>query len=167
MSLGCFCGGSAAAYAENGTADPAAAAALQGKIDFMQKRMARLVQALDPATRSKVLETMGRECAKEFSHLIDKFRGKPNEFLAEVQRQWVESATYDAQKGTLRIVDKATACTCAFVKAGVTPGEFCECTLGWQKEVYSGIFGEPVDAELESSILRGGQRCIFSIRCKR
>jgi hypothetical protein len=50
------------------------------------------------------------------------------------------------------------------VKPGVTPPDFCNCTLGWQKEAYSAILGRPVEAELEESILRGGSRCVFRIR---
>lgn len=167
LGLGCFCGCGALALGADRADDPKETSALKARVDFMQRRMARLVRALDPATRSTVLETMGRECAKEFRPLIDRFRGKPVEFLEEARRQWVESATYDEKSGTVRIVDRSPTCTCAFVQAGVTPGEFCECTLGWQKEAYSAILGEPVDAELESSILRGGQRCAFSIRCRR
>ena len=167
LSLGCFGCGSALALAAEPTGESKETAALKSRIDFMQKRMARLVRALDPTTRSVVLETMGRECAKEFGHLIDRFRGKPAEFLEEARRQWMESATYDAASGTVRVVDRSPTCTCAFVQAGITPGEFCECTLGWQKEAYTAILGEPVDVELESSVLRGGQRCAFSVRCRR
>jgi hypothetical protein len=43
----------------------------------------------------------------------------------------------------------------------MTPGSFCDCTLGWQEEAYSEILGRPVKAELEESILRGGKRCVY------
>lgn len=159
----CMCGG-AAALAQSSTADNPAAKQLQHKIDFMQKRMARLLVALDEPTRRRVLETMGRECAKEFSELTERFRGKPQEFLDEAKRQWMESASYDAATGEIRVVDRAAACTCAFVKPGLTPADFCACTLGWQKEAYATILGEPVDTELDASILQGASRCAFYIR---
>ena len=139
---------------------------LKRRIEFMQKRMARLVRALDEPTRQKVLETMGRECAKEFGSLTDRFRGRPEAFLEEARRQWMDSATYDQATGTIRVMDRASTCTCAFVNPDLTPADFCACTLGWQKEAYSAILGEPVDVELEDSILRGGKRCAFRITCR-
>lgn len=167
LSLGCICSGGAAVLAGEPSEGSREIADLKQKIDFMQKRMARLVRALDKDTRARVLATMGRECAKEFGFLIDRFRGKPEEFLQEARRQWMESASYDAEKGVIRVVDRSTSCTCAFVQPGVTPGDFCDCTLGWQKEAYSAILGESVDAEIEGSVLRGDPKCAFRIRCRR
>jgi len=140
---------------------------LTGKIRFMQLRMAKLVSALDEDTRKRVLETMGRECAKEFSGLITPFVGKPEEFLETAKKQWMATADYNKATGTIRIRDKSSQCTCAFVNPEFTPADFCACTLGWQKEAYSTILGEPVDAELESSVLRGDAQCAFKIQCKR
>jgi hypothetical protein len=161
LSAGC-CGGAVALAQGNDTEIPEVRE-LKRKIDFMQKRMARLIRALDANTRQKVLETMGRECAKEFSYLTERFKGKPDEFLKEAHNQWVEKATYDRAAGTIRVVDRSTSCSCAFVKPGLTPSDFCACSLGWQKEAYSTIFGEPVDAEIEASILRGAKQCAFKI----
>jgi predicted hydrocarbon binding protein len=164
MVLGaCGCGGTTA-LAQSPGAQTAEVQELGRKIGFMQKRMARLVTALDADTRQKVLETMGRECAKEFGFLLERFKGKPEEFLEEARKQWMESAVYDKQAGTIRIVDRSKSCTCAFVQPGVTPPAFCACSLGWQKEAYSTIFGEPVDVELESSVLRGAGQCSFTVK---
>lgn len=140
---------------------------LKRRVAFMQKRMARLVAALDEPTRQKVLETMGRECAKEFGSLLERFRGKPEEFLEEGRKQWMERAVYDRAAGTVAVVDRSPSCTCAFVDPGVTPPDFCACTLGWQKEAYSVILGEPVDAELESSVLRGAGQCAFRVKLRK
>lgn len=167
LSFGCLCCGGAKAFARDSSENSPEVADLKRKIDFMQKRMARLVRALDKGTRARVLETMGRECAKEFGFLINRFKGKPEEFLQEARRQWMESATYDAERAIVHVVDRSTSCTCAFVQPGVTPGDFCACTLGWQKEAYSTIFGERVDAEIEGSVLRGDPKCAFKIKCRR
>ncbi len=167
---GCLCGGRVfadASAASPGSHDTPAVAELRRKVEFMQKRIANLVTALDEPTRLKVLETMGRECAKEFSGLTERFRGKPEAFLEEARRQWMKTASYDPASGTIRVVDRAASCTCAFVQPGLTPADFCACTLGWQKEAYATILGEPVDAELESSILHGASCCAFRIRARR
>ena len=141
---------------------------LKWKIDFMRKRFAKLVSIIDSnvdqATRQKIFEGMGRECARQFMDLTGKYRGDPRGFLEEIQRRWAKSAKYDEAAGSIRVVDKSDRCTCAFVDERLTPSAFCDCTLGWQKETYSMILGEPVDAELEESVLRGGRRCIFKMQ---
>jgi predicted hydrocarbon binding protein len=162
----CGCGG-AVALAQSNEPESPDVRDLKRRVSFMQKRMARLIAALDEPTRQKVLETMGRECAKEFGGLLERFKGKPEEFLEEGRKQWMERAAYDKAAGTITVVDRSKTCTCAFVDPGVTPPDFCACTLGWQKEAYSMILGEPVDAELESSVLRGAGQCAFRIKLKK
>jgi predicted hydrocarbon binding protein len=141
---------------------------LKGKVDACQVRFAKLVgilnQTLDPRARKQVFQSLGRECAKQYGDLTGKYKNNIKGFLETAQQQWVEKAEYDEKRGTIRIVDKGPNCSCPLVKKGLTPPEFCDCTLGWQKEAYAAILGRPVDAELEESILRGGSRCIFRIR---
>ena len=166
----CFCCGTTAsaesASPQPASVDPRELAALQAKIDFMQRRFGRLIAVLDEPTRAKVLDALGTECARNFSGLTQKYKGRPKEFLEAGKRGWMESASYDEKTGEIHVVDKPGNCTCAFVKQGLTPAEFCACTLAWQKEAYSTILGVPVGAELESSILRGDRQCAFKIRRK-
>lgn len=140
----------------------------EGDPEITRRRFGRLVeilsQYLDEASRNKVWEALGRDHGKEYRGLTDKYKGDLPGFLAEIQKQWVEIAEYDAAAGTIRIVDKATACTCPLVDPKLTPPEFCNCAIGWQKEVYSAVVGKPVAAVIEESILRGGTRCVFRIQ---
>jgi predicted hydrocarbon binding protein len=142
--------------------------ALKWKLEFMRKRFAKLVgilsENLDEGTRKRVFEGLGRECARMFMDLTGKFKGDPRGFLEEIQKRWAKSAEYDEAAGRIRVVDKSDRCTCAFVDEQLTPPAFCDCTLGWQKETYAMILGQPVDAELEESVLRGGKRCVFRIQ---
>ncbi|MHB8054260.1 MAG: hypothetical protein ACYDH3_03325 [Candidatus Aminicenantales bacterium] len=137
---------------------------LKGKMDFVSRRMALLVAALDEPTRVRVLETMGRECARQFTALTDNYKGDPKGFLEEIKRQWASETAYDEKAGLISVVDRAKGCSCPFVTPGLTPPEFCHCTLGWQKEVYAAILGKPVEVELVASILRGGSHCEYRIR---
>ena len=165
-ALGAFCCGATALMGQDGTAPDTEVEMLKNQIAFMRKRMARLVLALDESTREKVLETMGRECAREFSFLTEKYKGNVEGFLEDAKRQWIARADYNKEAKTIDIADSGKSCTCAFVESGITPSEFCSCSLGWQKEAYSTIMGEPMDAELKSSILKGDDHCGFRIRCK-
>ena len=141
---------------------------LKRRLDTARTRFALLVRILrdnlDEPTRKKILENLGRECARQYSSLTAQYKGNINAFLDEIQKRWVEKADYDEKAGTIRIVDKSKNCTCPLVDESLTPPDFCNCTLGWQKETYSTILGRPVDAALEESILRGGSRCVFRIQ---
>ena len=141
---------------------------LKSQVDFAQKRFATLVGILDAnldeATRKRVWESLGRDHGREYRDLTDRFKGNLEGFLEYIRGQWVATADYDAAQGIIRVVDKSPTCTCPLVRQGLTPRNFCDCTLGWQKEVYSAVIGRPVEATLEESILRGGKRCVFRIQ---
>ena len=166
----CACGASALlpGNAAGSQSEDPEVRALQGKVDACQVRFAKLAgilnQTLEPPARKKVYESLGRECSRQYRSLIERYTGDLEGFLAMAQKQWVETVEYDRQAGTIRIVDKGGKCSCPLVKPGLTPPEFCDCTLGWQKETYSAILGRPVEAEVEESVLRGGRRCVFRIR---
>lgn len=141
---------------------------LRWKLDFVRKRFAKLVGILDAnldeRTRNKVFESLGRECARMFKDITGPFAGRPEAFLKEIKKRWAKETEYDKCAGRIRVVDKSNHCTCALVDEGLTPPAFCQCTLGWQKETYSMILGQPVEAELEESVLRGGKRCVLRVQ---
>jgi hypothetical protein len=148
--------------------DPKELDDIRNRADAAHLRFSKLIEILDErlpeGERKQILHTLGGKCADTYrSELIDRFRGNIRGFLEEGRRHWMAEAVYDETKGTIRIVDKGPSCTCPMVKVGVTPGSFCDCTLGWQEEAYSEILGRPVKAELEESILRGGKRCVYRI----
>lgn len=147
-----------------------AAKALQYKLDAARVRYAKLVgiltSELDHASTQRIFNRLGRECAAQFRTLtFDKYAGDINGFLAAIQQPsgWVEKADYDEKRGTIRIVDRHTKCSCPLVQEGLTSAYQCQCTLGWQQETYSRILGKPVVAEIEQSILQGANRCVFLI----
>ncbi|HXJ96189.1 MAG TPA: hypothetical protein VMT20_25400 [Terriglobia bacterium] len=153
--------------AESGSAEMDA---LKWKLDAAQKRFAILVgilnERLDEPTRKAIFESLGRQCARQYSELIGQYKGNLSGFLDEIQKRWVATAEYDEKAGTIRVVDRSKTCTCPLVNESLTPQSFCDCTLGWQKETYSAILGRTVDAELEESILRGGSRCVFRMQAR-
>ncbi len=143
----------------------------KSQLDQARVRFAEMLRVIDrtvdDSTRKKILENVGRECARQFSDATwKKYEGNIKDYLVVIQKPdgWVESAVYDEANGTLTITDKAHRCSCPLVKQGTTPASQCECTLGWQRETYSRILGKPVDAVLLKSVLRGDKRCVYQIR---
>lgn len=168
-AAGFCCAGKAHEAMAAEVAPPTCDAEELNRADAAKLRFSKLVEILESRLqeqeRKQVLHALGGRCADTYrADLIDRYRGNIRGFLEEGRRHWMAEADYDEAKGTIRIVDKGPSCSCPMVKAGVTPGSFCDCTLGWQEEAYSEILGRPVKAELEESILRGGTRCVYRIK---
>lgn len=155
--------------AEEAACNPEEMTQIKNRADAARLRFARLVEVLEnrvPADeRRHILNALGARCAATYKEaLLDRFKGNIHGFLEEGLRQWMAEAQYDAEAGTIRVVDKGPHCTCPMVQEGQTPGSFCDCTLGWQEAAYSAILGRPAKAELEESILRGGKRCVYRMK---
>ncbi len=137
------------------------------RIGFMQKRYAKLIDILnlnlDENTQDKILENLGRACSKESEKDRLKFKGDIEGFLKDLKSQWAEDASYDKEKGEIRIVGKKVeSCFCPLAGDKSISKTICNCSLGWQKETLESIIGKPFNAKIESSFLRGGDRCSFS-----
>jgi predicted hydrocarbon binding protein len=164
-----------AAVRADSTDAPAAAAAddheqLKGELAGARERFAKLLsimgEQLDDATRGRILQALGRECARDYGPLFNRYRGDLQGFLAKIKTAWVERTDYNEKTGILSLVGKPAPCACPLVKAGRTPAEFCDCTLGWQQAAFSTVLGKPVSVEITESVLRGGSRCSFRIGIK-
>jgi len=168
--ISCTGKSSAAQVAEehSGDCDLKQLTQVRDRADAARLRFSRLIEIIEdrlPEDRRKaILRALGGRCADTYrAALLDRYKGDIEGFLAEGRRNWMAEATYDKEKGTIRIVDKGPSCSCPMVKVGNTPPSFCDCTLGWQEEAYSEILGKRVKAELEESILRGGKKCVYRI----
>jgi predicted hydrocarbon binding protein len=168
----CACAAPAAVSAQSASA-PAnpEVERVKSQLEAARLRYGLLVQILDTkldeTKKREILDALGRECARQYRAMtFEKYRGDIDGFLRFVQgpEGWVEKVDYDKAAGTIRIVDRSTRCSCPLVQRGITPATQCQCTLGWQRETYSAILGQPVDATLEQSILRGDARCVFVVR---
>ena len=139
------------------------------KLGFMRKRFARLIEILtttvDQETKIKILENMGRACAKENLAFYEKYKNDPEGYLNEVKQKWAEQTEYNKEARTVRIIGKKTEkCFCPFVDHSVTPKDFCHCSSGYIKETLETVLGKPVEAVIEESKLRGGKRCTHSAK---
>jgi len=142
---------------------------LRGKLDFIHKLFARLINLmgsnLDEKTKIKMLESLGMECAKEYNSDFAKYKNNLEGFLGEVKKKWVDKVIQDKDKKTITLIGKKTGgCFCPFVKQSITPADFCNCSVGWQKQAFETVTGKKVVAKVKESILRGGERCSFVIK---
>ena len=139
------------------------------KLGFMQRRFAKLIEAMDenlePAKREELIEALGRACASESKDKLIKYKHNPEAFLADIGKKWAEKTEFNKNENTIRIVSKKSeSCVCPFVDKSKTPKEFCNCSLGNIKETFENILDKKVEAKIEESILYGGERCTFLIK---
>jgi len=142
---------------------------LQNQMEFVHKRFATLVSLLndemEPEKRMQMFEKLGRACSLEYKDNIMKFEKDIDGFLNEISGKWVESVNYDKENKTILLTGtKMDDCFCPLAKKSITPGEFCECSKGWQKGVFEVVTGKKVYASVVESVLRGGECCSFKIQ---
>lgn len=136
------------------------------RIDFMQNRYRDLIyilnDAIDKETFIKVLNQLGAKCGEEFAN---KYKNDPEGFFAFIKSLWADTVDYDKEKGIIKVNEKIRdTCNCPFVKAKDAPSVLCNCSLGTQKKIYESLFNRPVSVTLEKSVLRGDERCSFTIQ---
>lgn len=138
------------------------------RVGFMQKRFAHLVDFMntnvDEAVQLKMFGEMGSFCAQQHKEDYEKFAGNTEAFLKELESQYIEKAVYDKEKQTISLRGKKQeSCVCAFAGNKSISPTFCNCSRGFMKEMFTVVTGKPVEATVDESILRGSDRCSFTI----
>jgi len=136
------------------------------KESFVKYRYAKLIgildATLDEKTKNQILENLGRECAGNGSG-VKKYYHNPEGFFKEIHDKWGENATYDKEKGIIRIETPERDCACPLIDSKIISKSVCQCSVGWQTQVYTTIFGKEVKAKCVESVIRGSKRCVFEI----
>jgi hypothetical protein len=112
---------------------------------------------------TEILEKTGRECAK-ISRLGERFKGNPEGYFAAARNAWGTEFQWDKAKETVTVAVAEGPCGCPLVDAKRTPAFWCNCSVGYQKESFSALFGRPVQVTLKESKLAGGKRCVFEVQ---
>jgi hypothetical protein len=136
------------------------------RISFMQTRFHDLITILndnlDKETLIPMLKQLGSKCGDTFAN---DYKNNPEGFFNFIKGMWADSVDYDSEKGIIKVKEKVRdSCNCPMVKEKEAPGILCNCSLGTQKRIYESLFNRKVNVTLESSILRGDERCSFTIQ---
>jgi predicted hydrocarbon binding protein len=136
------------------------------KEDFIKHRYAKLIGILDlmlnENTKIQILEKLGRECAGNGAG-VKKYINNPEGFFKEIHDKWGENATYNKDKGIIRIETPERDCVCPLIDSKAISKSVCHCSVGWQTQIYSTIFEKEVKARCVESVIRGSKRCVFEI----
>jgi len=143
------------------------------KQEFAQAWVKRLMETvdsqLDEAARTKLMEACGRACFRASHGEATEAKPQPDDFdklLARLR----EFAGKDGvrQEGNAVYFSYGTSgrCFCPLVESGppILPATYCNCSVGYVKEMFERAVGKPVKVELTESIKRGGKACRFGVR---
>lgn len=136
------------------------------RIDFMQNRFRDLMyilnDTLDKDTFITVLHQLGSKCGNDFA---EKYKNNPEGFFNFIKSLWADTVEYDKGRDLITVNEKIrTSCNCPFVREKDAPEILCNCSLGTQKRIYESLYGREVNVTLEKSVLRGDERCSFTIQ---
>lgn len=144
--------------------EPRPREATDPRLAFAQFQFANLVRFMGEgpaaATCVGLVERTGRECAK-LGGLAMRFKGDPEGYFDAARKAWGTDFQWDKAKGTVTVSVAEGPCGCPLVNAKRTPPFWCNCSVGYQKEMFSAVFDRPVQATLKESKLSGAKRCVF------
>lgn len=165
----CAClGGSAAAAAEE-----AGAAAQTGEPKpptMPQKWIVAVLPALAAMDKEQAKRVLKTGAPAHFEHLnmtatVERYRGKMDEFLEYLRREWDWIIAYDRERGVIEIDENKSACVCPLIPKDhpADLGVLCYCSEGFAERLFSAVAGAPVRAEVAASIRRGQKSCKYRI----
>lgn len=170
--LGCGCGRALALGQETQEGTP-----LSEKYDFAQTYVKRLFDILDSeldaATRTRLVEAMGRACYLGWTEGKTPKTVTVDELAAGIKKRSGDAAIrregnilyFQYTTGTTGLKVANGYCLCPLVEKGPAglSGTFCQCSVGYVRTMFSGYLGKPVTVELLESLKRGGKACRFKI----
>jgi hypothetical protein len=137
------------------------------RLAFARYQVANLVRfmeadkAIAPAC-AILIEMTGRECAR-LGQLPGRYKGDLDGYLAAIKQAWGTDSTHDRARGVVTVTVAEGECSCPLVDSRRTPVFWCNCSVGYQKEAFETVTGNPVRVALKESKLSGSKRCTFEI----
>jgi predicted hydrocarbon binding protein len=140
----------------------------EGVTGLSSKWVANVLDALDgmvdEETRVRVLESCGRKCiGGSFlvkAQALAKKSKNTEEFLEKMNKIWKH--LHVDKDGVFVVYGQ---CYCPMVKSykGKLSPSFCNCSVGWIKELFERSLNKPVKVEKLGTIKQGSKQCKFKI----
>lgn len=133
--------------------------------EWLRSLLENLDVQLDEKTRTALMESCGRACARRGSlaGLAKACQGDVNKFVAGLaQHVGRENARRDGD--TIQLV--YPRCYCPLVAEGPAKlsNTFCNCSRGYVLEIFETVVGRAVSVKLTHAIKRGDPFCKFIVR---
>lgn len=145
------------------------------KATWMMGAMERLDKLVDEATRFRIMENCGYNCAKMNKGAIEEAVARRKKF--KTVDEFIEAEQKNPTKGT-RLAREGNVlyqyytpqsygvrCYCEMVAAaeGEVSPTYCRCSKGFVKTLWETVLEKPVDVEFVQSAISGANECKFAI----
>jgi len=101
----------------------------------------------------------------KLTELLAPYRNNPDAFVQYLESGWGWKVSHDKATRTILADENKDHCVCP-VAAPLPqkgPAALCYCSEGFAEAMFSFVLRRPVSATVVSSILRGGERCVYRI----
>lgn len=142
----------------------------EARIHFLSHWFAGLqkgLESLDASSRTTILRECGMACARSYTAQVfreswQQASGDMARFLAALAARFPGATYTQINAHTLKV--QYTDCGCDLVQCGwVTSPALCECSMHNLQANLEAALGAPVAVTLETSLLRGGEACVFRV----
>jgi hypothetical protein len=141
--------------------------ACEQQAEFGRKLLTRFMEdidaQLDESQRVALMEARGRSCARLGPvRMAEAHKGNLDAFIESLSRHMGPDGL--RREGNVVKV-KYPRCYCPLaseIKEPLSP-TYCNCSVGWLKELYETVIGKPVKVEVIETVKRGGQACRFNV----
>jgi hypothetical protein len=139
------------------------------KADWWNKAMQRLEKLVKKPTAVKVMGNCGRKCCGlTYRKRANQFMSESKsigEFLDKLNKSWPAGVKFEL-KDENTIIQIYERCYCGQVKQtkeSFPINTYCQCGVGWVKQLFESALGKSVKVDLKQSIICGGKSCEFII----
>jgi hypothetical protein len=124
------------------------------------------LERVDPKSREVIFRECGKACARSYTGEVfqEVKRRAPDidTFLAHLTTRFPEAVYERVGPHSLRV--NYARCECDLVKCGLIESPMlCECSAYNLQENFERSLGVPVSVTIETSILRGDDRCVLLV----
>lgn len=134
-------------------------------LEWIKKVVEGIDEHTDSETCARILEACGRQCAPE--SLVKKARRifenskDRGEFLARLGDVF---EAVQVEDDTVYVV--YPQCYCKQIEGMPTdqiPDAYCNCSVGWVKELFEGALGRSIHVERVKSVVAGDEECRLEV----
>ncbi len=130
------------------------------KHERMNRLLGQARETNGEARRAEILQERGRLCINETwikkAKAAAKAARNDGEFLDNLGKVY---RFLKREPGKVYVVYPKCYCHLKKEFGGDVPHWYCDCTVGWTKEMFEQALSRPVEVILESSVIRGGKEC--------
>ena len=136
-----------------------------GKAEYIREVIERIDEQLEEDTLVRLLHScncLSKSKIKKGSELLKECKDI-DLFFDELPKLRIAGTDIRKEKnGYIIVYDK---CYCGMVKKTKTPISytFCNCSRGYLKDFFEGVFKKPVQLDIINTVIHGANECIFRI----